>query len=109
MTKRAADLVFKNGRIYTMNRAQPWVSEIAVLRGRIVAVGSAEGLTGPDTRVVDLRGAMMMPGIVDDHTHMMMGGQAELFELRFQSIATVDTILQRVAETAAKTPAGRWI
>ena len=109
MTKRAADLVFKNGRIYTMNRAQPWVSDVAVSRGRVVAVGSADGLTGPDTRVVDLHGAMMMPGIVDDHTHMMMGGRAELYELRFASTANFETMIQRVREAAAKTRADAWI
>ncbi|MCB1454206.1 MAG: amidohydrolase [Rhizobiaceae bacterium] len=59
--------------------------------------------------MVDLEGRMTMPGIVDVHTHMMMGGQAELFELRFSNILRRDAILKLVREWAEKTPEGKWI
>jgi predicted amidohydrolase YtcJ len=107
-----ADLVLGNGRVYTMDRKRPWVSAIAVKSGRIVAVGDADsvkGLTGPDTRTIDLAGKMLMPGIVDVHTHMMMGGQAELFELRVPSTMSILDVLARLREKAAETPDGKWI
>lgn len=112
MQKSGADLVFTNGRIYTLDRGRPWASALAVKAGRIVAVGD-EGavgpLVGPDTRRVDLKGAMLMPGIVDVHAHLMMGGQAELFELRVPPTASVETLIARVGERAAETPEGSWI
>lgn len=107
-----ADLVITNGRIYTMDRKRPWAWSLAVRNGRIIAVGDAESvkpLIGPDTRRIDLAGRMLMPGIVDVHTHMMMGGQAELFELRFPPTASIATVIQNVREKASKTKAGSWI
>ena len=112
MPDRSTDLVFTNGRIYTLDRKRPWASAVAVKGGRIVAVGEGvdvAALTGAATRVVDLKGAMMMPGIVDVHAHLMMGGQAELFELRFPPTASFETLIARVGEAAAKTPGGSWI
>jgi predicted amidohydrolase YtcJ len=107
-----ADLVLTNGRVYTMDRTQPWASAVAVKGGRIVAVGDADAvaaMTGAETRVVDLRGAMLMPGIVDVHAHLMMGGQAELFELRFSSTASFDLLIEQVRQAAARTPEKGWI
>ncbi len=112
MPERSADLVVRNGRVYTMDRKRPWASAFAVKGGRIVAVGEdgdIAALTGPDTRVVDLEGAMAMPGIVDVHAHLMMGGQAELFELRFPPTSSFETLIARVGEAAARAPEGAWI
>lgn len=112
MSDIIADLVVKNARVYTMDRAQRWASEFAVKSGRIIAVGAANavaGLIGPKTRVIDAGNSMVMPGIVDVHCHLMMGGQAELFELRFPSTSSFETLLARVGEAAAKAAAGAWI
>ena len=112
MPDRSAELVFTNGRIYTLDRKRPWASAIAVKGGRIIAVGEGAdvaALTGASTRVVDLKGAMMMPGIVDVHAHLMMGGIAELFELRFPPTSSFETLIARVGEAAAKAPEGSWI
>ncbi|MDQ6437517.1 amidohydrolase [Mesorhizobium sp. LHD-90] len=112
MPNRNADLVVTGGRIYTMDRRQPVVSALAVKSGRIVAVGDGAAvgpLTGPDTRIVDLKGATVTPGIVDVHTHMMMGGQAELFELRISPTSSFATLLERIEAAAANTPEGGWI
>ncbi len=107
-----ADLVLTNGRFYVMDGDRSWASAVAVKGGRIVAVGDAstvDPLTGPDTRTVDLGGRMVMPGIVDVHAHLMMGGQAELFELRFPSTSRFETLIEKVRERAAATPQGSWI
>ncbi|WP_048646785.1 amidohydrolase [Nitratireductor soli] len=107
-----ADLVARNGRVYTVDRDRSWASAIAVRGGRIIAVGDDEAVKphiGAETKRVDLGGRMAMPGIVDVHTHMMMGGQAELFELRFSNIARRDAILAKVREAAKATPEDKWI
>lgn len=67
-----ADTIYTNGRIYTVDVAQPWVDAVAITDGRFTTVGSnadVEALIGPDTEVVDLGGAFAMPGIGDTHIH----------------------------------------
>ena len=69
-----ADVVYKNGKIYTVNEMQPWAEAIAVKDGRLFAVGSnadIEAVTGDATKVTDLRGRFVMPGINDLHHHGM--------------------------------------
>jgi predicted amidohydrolase YtcJ len=67
-----ADTVYTNGKIYTVNEAQPWAEAVAIKDGRFVVVGSTadvEAVTGDETEVVDLGGAFAMPGMIDVHTH----------------------------------------
>ena len=65
-------MVYTNGRIYTVNDAQPWAEAVAVRDGKYVVVGSADDVatvTGDSTDVIDLNGAFAMPGIGDTHIH----------------------------------------
>jgi predicted amidohydrolase YtcJ len=108
----AADLIFENGKIYTVDARLPWAEAVAVRNGKIVFVGSAKGARewqGPQTRMVDLKGRMMMPGLGDVHNHHTRGGQLDLFELSFQTSISFDEILTRVKARASQTPAGEWI
>ncbi|MGE2727646.1 amidohydrolase [Mycolicibacterium pulveris] len=71
-----ADFVFRNGPIYTVAGADPWAQALAVRGNTIVHVGDEAGamaLAGPDTRVVDLAGRMLMPGFVEGHIHPFLG------------------------------------
>lgn len=109
MTDRnGADLVLRNGRFYTANRKQPWVRAVAVRAGRIVALDE-DAENRPTAKSIDLSGRMAMPGVIDVHTHMMMGGQSELFELRFPSHSSVAEICASVRERAKAAAAGAWI
>jgi predicted amidohydrolase YtcJ len=108
----SADLILRNGRIYTVDRARSWASAVAVRNGAFIAVGDdamVERAKGPSTRVVDLGGRMAMPGIVDIHTHMLMGGQAEMFDLNFSSSLNVDQICAAVRAWAEKAKPGAWV
>jgi predicted amidohydrolase YtcJ len=70
-----ADTVYTNGKIYTVDEAQPWVEAVAIKDGKFIAVGSADdvaAVTGDGTDVVDLAGAFAMPGIGDTHIHPAM-------------------------------------
>lgn len=72
-----ADVILTNGRVYTVEKAQPWAEAVAIKSGRIVAVGSAKQVSrtkGPATQVVDLGGQMLVPGFGDAHAHPMFGG-----------------------------------
>ncbi len=73
-----ADSILINGKIWTVNKAQPEAEGIAVWRGRIIAVGSnakVEALRGPDTQVIDLKGRRVVPGFYDSHIHLLGSGQ----------------------------------
>jgi len=67
-----ADTVYTNGRIYTVNEAQPWAEAVAIEDGKFLAVGSADEIadvTSESTEVINLQGAFAMPGIGDSHIH----------------------------------------
>src|SRR5262245_47236052 len=68
-----ADVVFKNGNIYTVNERQPRAEAVAVKGGKIVFVGSnsnAKAYEGKGTRIVDLKGNTVVPGLTDSHYHL---------------------------------------
>ena len=67
-----ADTVYTNGKIYTVNEAQPWAEAVAIKGGMFLLVGSnadVESITGNSTNVIDLGGRMAMPGLIDVHNH----------------------------------------
>ena len=75
-TGDVADTVYTNGKIYTVNSAQPWAEAVAIKDGKFLVVGSnedVEAVSGESTEVVDLGGAFAMPGIVDMHAHPFTG------------------------------------
>jgi len=79
--KATASIVFHTGKVYTVNERQPWATAIAVKNERIVYVGDDKGaleLIGPDTRVVNLAGKMLLPGFQDAHVHPIEAGMSYL-------------------------------
>jgi hypothetical protein len=69
---QTADTVYMNGKIYTVNEAQPWAEAVALKDGKFLTVGTAadvKAVTGSETEVIDLKGGFAMPGIVDVHIH----------------------------------------
>jgi predicted amidohydrolase YtcJ len=106
-----ADLVLLSARIWTGEPAWPPAQALAVRRGRIVAVGTnadIEAFRGPATRVVEGRGRRVLPGLIDAHTHMSMGGfnllAADLRHTKDESDFT-----ETLARFAKTRPAGQWI
>ncbi len=77
-----ADLIFYNGRIYTVDQDKSWAEALAVANGEFLYVGSNEGakiFEGGHTKVIDLDGKMILPGFFDSHAHVSMGGVEMLF------------------------------
>ena len=107
-----AELLLTHGAIYTVDPAHPWAQAVAVSGGRIVFVGSdaaAGKWKGPNTKVVDLQGRFVMPGIVDIHQHPVMGGLKVLFECKFPFSATPKEVSAAVKACADKAPPGAWV
>ena len=73
----SADLVFINGKIWTVDERQPVAEGVAIADGKIVEVGlnaKIQAFVGSKTRVVDLKGRLMLPGFIDNQTHFVDGG-----------------------------------
>jgi predicted amidohydrolase YtcJ len=107
-----ADQIFIGGAVYTQDEARPWAEGFAVANGKYLAVGSTAAireLVGPRTLVVDLKGQMVMSGLIDDHVHAVDGAMGELYDCLFDSTATPARIRQMLTECVKKTPNGAWI
>ncbi len=126
----AADLLVTNGRVYTFSWGEPatdgtpaedaprtadgWhpdAEAVAIQDGRILFVGSteaAESYVGPDTEVLDVGGATVLPGLVDSHTHVAGLGELQA-RINLIGVETEEEAVARVAERAASTPNGEWI
>lgn len=106
------DLVLINGRITTLDRANPEVSALAVADGLITASGSdAEimALAGPATQVIDLGGRRVIPGLNDSHTHLIRGGLNYTMELRWEGVPSLADALRMLKAQADRTPAPQWV
>jgi len=108
-----ADTVYTNGRIYTVNEAQPWVEAAAIKDGKFLVVGSnadVEAVTGEDTEVVDLGGKFVMPGIHDTHVHpTLVYSYEEGGELLFPESLSKEEVLDVLREYVAENPDKNWI
>ena len=109
--QRPAELVLTNGRIYTVDVARPTASALAVRGGRIVFVGSnveARALTGAATRVIDLQGKTVIPGIIDAHAHLL-GLGTSLRNVNLAGAASYAEVISRVTAWAKTVRPGEWI
>ncbi len=107
----SADLVLINGKIRTVNEAQPQAEAVACRQGRIVAVGTTSEirrLIGAATRVVDLQGRLVVPGFNDAHVHFFSGG-AGLASVQLRDAKSEAEFRERIGAFAARLRAGRWI
>lgn len=107
-----ADLLLVNGRITTLDPANPEADTVAIADGRILAVGRRQDLavtTGPETQVIDLGGRRVIPGLNDSHTHLIRGGLNYNMELRWEGIESVHDALALLKAQARVTPAPQWV
>jgi predicted amidohydrolase YtcJ len=97
--------------VYTVDAARSWASAVAVRDGRIVYVGTDSvpaALIGPATEVVELAGAMVLPGFQDAHVHPVIGG-AELGECHVTKMTTVAALLDSIRSCARARPELPWV
>ncbi len=106
-----ADLVLRGGKIVTLEEGQPQVAALAARGGEIVALGSdgeIEPLIGEATRVVDLDGALAVPGLIEGHGHFLGIGLARM-QLNLMATESWEEIVSMVEEAVAKAKPGAWI
>jgi predicted amidohydrolase YtcJ len=106
-----ADLVLRNGTIYTVDQDRPTAEAVAIRGHTIVAVGTDAEIArfvGRGTEVIDLAGRMAMPGFIEGHGHFMGLGQARM-NLDLMNVRNWDEVVQMVAAAAADAPRDAWI
>ena len=108
-----AQLIVRNAKIATLNPLAPWASAMAVRDGKILGIGTVEDLHarfhGPDSVVVDMQGATVMPGLHDAHNHHQIAGKADVMEIEFLPTASLDDIVAKIHSYAASLPEGAWV
>lgn len=107
----AADLIVQHARIWSGDSAHPEAEAVAVLQGRIVAVGSdgeVGAWRGPDTEVVDARGRRLLPGFNDAHVHFSDGG-ASLRAVQLNDATSLKEFVARIAAQAKRMAPGEWM
>ncbi|WP_416064170.1 amidohydrolase [Rhizobium sp. ZK1] len=112
MENATADLILHHGLITTLDRSNPTASAVAVKDGRFLAVGhDAEimALKGPNTKVVDLKGKRVLPGLIDNHTHVIRGGLNFNMELRWDGVRSLADAMDMLKRQVAATPAPQWV
>lgn len=103
---REANYVLTNGKIYTVNEQQPWANAIAIQGNKIVYVGDNEGarkFVGKETEEVDLQERLVLPGFVESHIHIIMGG-ATTSGVILEMSDSLEEVLKKVKDYAASNP-----
>ena len=112
MAAPSAETIYLNGRIHTQDGDRSIANAVAITEGRFIAVGDAETVRAhadASTRIVDLNGKTVLPGIVDGHGHYVRGFKRQLFSCDFPSSAKPDEITERVKQCVAKAKPGEWV
>jgi predicted amidohydrolase YtcJ len=107
----AADLVLRNGKIWTVNKKQPRAEALAVWRDRILVVGGEHDvrpLIGPHTKVIDLKQRRVVPGFHDSHVHLLSGG-LRLSQVQLKDAKDEAEFGRRLRAFDRKLPPGRWM
>jgi len=108
----SADTVLFNGRIATLDPVTPEVRAVAIRYGRFIAVGDDKDIQaykGPSTKVIDLKGRTVIPGLNDSHIHVIRGGLNYNMELRWDGVPSLSIALRMLKEQALRTPAPQWV
>src|SRR5689334_12492448 len=106
-----ADTIIINAVVHTMDASQATAEAVAIFRNRIVAVGSTNDikkLAGPNTRIIDAKNRLLLPGFNDAHTHFLSGG-FQLSSVDLRDANSPGEFASRIKAFAAKLPKGRWI
>jgi len=108
----APDLLLSNGKIITVDERFSIAQAVAIRGDRIVAVGTNQDLArlaGPNTKRIDLRGKSVIPGLIDNHMHLLRAGQTWLKELRFDGVESRKKAIELIQARAKAQGPGEWV
>jgi predicted amidohydrolase YtcJ len=108
----ASDLILHTGLFTTLDRSNPNASAVAIQDGVFTAVGHREDvmpLAGPSTRIIDLKGRRVLPGLIDNHLHIIRGGLNFNMELRWDGVCSLADAMAMLKRQVAVTPPPQWV
>ncbi len=108
----APDLILYRGLVTTLDRSNPTASAVAIKAGKFAAVGRDEDvmpLGGPATRIIDLKGRRGLPGLIDNHLHIIRGGLNFNMELRWDGVRSLADAMGMLKRQVALTPPPQWV
>jgi len=109
-SKSAPDLILHSGKITTLDPKYPQATSVAIKDGRILGVDDAESYErGPKTKMIDLKGRRLIPGLNDSHLHVIRGGLNYNTELRWDGVPSLADAMRMLKEQAQRTPPGQWV
>ena len=103
------DVLLTNGRIHLMDEDNTVVSSIRVIEDRIAGVGDAMPAPSACTRTVDLEGHTVVPGLIDNHNHIVLLGLRPGHDTRLENATSIPEVLDTLQARAAALPAGQWV
>src|ERR1700693_2974202 len=106
------DLILHRGLFTTLARSQPTATAVAIRDGRFLAVGTDKevmALAGPKTKIVDLKGRRVLPGLIDSHLHIIRGGLNFNMELRWDGVRSLADAMRMLKRQVAVTPPPQWV
>jgi predicted amidohydrolase YtcJ len=109
---QSQDLILHHGLFTTLARAQPTATAVAIRDGRFLAVGTDKevmALRGPKTKVIDLKGRRVLPGLIDNHLHIIRGGLNFNMELRWDGVRSLADAMSMLKRQVAVTPPPQWV
>ncbi len=109
---RVPELILTNAKVTTLDRTNPEAEAVAIHDGKFLAVGRRDEilpLAGPATRVVDLQGRRVIPGLIDSHMHIIRGGLNYNMELRWDGVRSLAEALRMLKAQVERTPAPQWV
>ena len=106
---QARDLRLVNGRIHTLDARNTIVNEVTIQDGRFTAVGRGQANLDPCTRTIDLRGRTVVPGLIDNHNHIVLLGMRPGHDIRLETAASIADVQAMLRTKAATVPRGEFI
>jgi predicted amidohydrolase YtcJ len=106
------DVILHRGLFTTLDRGNPTASAVAIRDGRFTAVGRDQeimALAGPATRIIDLKGRRVLPGLIDNHLHLIRGGLNFNMELRWDGVRSLADAMDMLKRQVAITPPPQWV
>lgn len=108
----SADFILRNGLFTTLDRSNPVANAVAIMDGVFTSVGRDNDvmqLAGPATQVIDLKGRRVLPGLIDNHLHIIRGGLNFNMELRWDGVPSLADAMAMLKLQVAITPPPQWV
>ncbi|KAL5078250.1 hypothetical protein RYX36_017234 [Vicia faba] len=106
-----ADLIIRNGVIFTSDESLPFADSMAVANGRVLRIGNnsfVQEVAGHGTQVLDLEGKVVVPGFIDSHVHFISGG-LQVMQVGLRGVNKKEEVIRRIKEAAESAKPSSWI